>query len=87
MTSTVNLFFASVNIGCADPAGLADFWGKVLGRPATPGVTAPEVMTVGTTDPEGRPQMVFHPALRPRGSSAGSFPPCSPSTTTRKPSG
>lgn len=62
MTSTVNLFFASVNIGCADPAGLADFWGKVLGRPATPGVTAPEVMTVGTTDPESRPQMVFHPA-------------------------
>jgi len=33
MTSTVNLFFASVNIGCADPAGLADFWGKVLARP------------------------------------------------------
>ena len=62
MTSTVNLFFASVNIGCADPASLADFWGKVLGRPATPGVTAPEVMTVGTTDPGGGPQMVFHPA-------------------------
>ena len=62
MTSTANLFFASVNIGCADPAALADFWGKVLDRPVTPGVTAPEVMTVGTTDPEGRPQMVFHPA-------------------------
>ena len=62
MTSTTTLFFASVNIGCADPAALADFWGKVLRRPVTPGVTAPEVMTVGTTDPEGRPQMVFHPA-------------------------
>ena len=62
MTSTVDLYFAAVNIGCADPAALADFWGKVLGRPATPGVTAPEVMTVGTTDPEGGPQMVFHPA-------------------------
>ena len=62
MTSSVNLFFASVNIGSADPARLADFWGKVLGRPATPGVTAPEVMTVGTTDPQSRPQMVFHPA-------------------------
>ena len=62
MTSIANLFFASVNIGCADPTALADFWGKVLGRPVTPGVTAPEVMTVGTTDPESRPQMVFHPA-------------------------
>ena len=62
MTSTVNLFFAAVNIGCADPAGLADFWGKVLGRPVSPGVTAPEVVAVGTTDPGGRPQMVFHPA-------------------------
>jgi predicted enzyme related to lactoylglutathione lyase len=62
MTSTSNLFFASVNIGCADPAALAAFWGKVLGRAVTPGVTAPEVMTVGTTDSESRPQMVFHPA-------------------------
>ena len=62
MTSTVSLYFASVNIGCADPAALADFWGKVLGRPASPGVTAPDVVTVGTTDPAGRPQMVFHPA-------------------------
>ena len=65
MTSTANLFFASVNIGCADPATLAAFWGKVLDRPVTPGVTAPEVMTVGTTDPEGRPQMVFYPAPAP----------------------
>jgi len=62
MTSTVSLFFASVNIGCADSASLADFWGKVLGRPVSPGVTAPDVVTVGTTDPGGRPQMVFHPA-------------------------
>ena len=62
MTSTVDLYFAAVNIGCADPATLADFWGKVLGLPATPGVTAPEVRTVGTTDQGSRPQMVFHPA-------------------------
>jgi predicted enzyme related to lactoylglutathione lyase len=62
MSTTVNLYFAAVNIGCADPAALADFWGKVLGLPATPGVTAPEVRTVGTTDPGSRPQMVFHPA-------------------------
>ena len=62
MTSNVSLFFAAVNLGCADPAGLADFWGKVLGRPVSPGVTAPDVVAVGTTDPGGRPQMVFHPA-------------------------
>ena len=62
MSSTVDLYFAAVNIGCADPATLADFWGKVLGLPATPGVTAPEVRTVGTTDQGSRPQMVFHPA-------------------------
>ena len=62
MTTNVSLFFAAVNIGCADPAGLADFWGKVLGREVTPGVTAPEVRAVGTTDPGARPQMVFHPA-------------------------
>jgi predicted enzyme related to lactoylglutathione lyase len=62
MATNVDLFFAAVNIGCADPAGLAEFWGKVLGLPANPGVTAPEVRTVGTTDPGSRPQMVFHPA-------------------------
>ena len=46
MTTNVSLFFAAVNIGCADPAGLADFWGKVLGREVTPGVTAPEAERV-----------------------------------------
>ena len=62
MSTNVSLYFAAVNLGCADPAALGEFWGKVLGREVTPGVTAPEVVTVGTTDPGGRPQMVFHPA-------------------------
>src|ERR1700744_3403729 len=62
MSTNVSLYFAAVNIGCANPAGLADFWGKVLGLPATPGVTDPEVRTVGTTDGGARPQMVFPPA-------------------------
>jgi predicted enzyme related to lactoylglutathione lyase len=61
MSASVDLYFAAVNLGCADPAVLGEFWGKVLGREVTPGVTAPEVVTVGTTDPGGRPQMVFHP--------------------------
>ena len=59
MSTNVSLYFAAVNIGCANPAGLADFWGKVLGLPAAPGLTAPEVRTVGTTDQGSRPQMVF----------------------------
>jgi predicted enzyme related to lactoylglutathione lyase len=62
MSANVDLYFAAVNLGCADPAALGEFWGSVLGREVTPGVTAPEVVTVGTTDPGGRPQMVFYPA-------------------------
>src|ERR1700727_2434113 len=58
---SVDLFFASVNIGCADPAALAEFWAQVLGREIPPG-TLGGVMGVGTTDPSGRPQMIFHPA-------------------------
>ena len=62
MSANVDLYFAAVNLGCADPAALGEFWGKVLGHEVTPGVTAPQVVTVGTTDPGGRPQMVFYPA-------------------------
>ena len=28
MTATVSVSFAALNIDCADPAALADFWGK-----------------------------------------------------------
>lgn len=56
-----NLFFASVNIGCADPAAQADFWGKVLGREVAPGVLA-GAWLVGSTEEGSRPQMVFFPA-------------------------
>ncbi|HEY2058366.1 MAG TPA: VOC family protein [Amycolatopsis sp.] len=34
---SVSLGFAALNFDCVDPAALADFWGKVLGRPASPG--------------------------------------------------
>jgi predicted enzyme related to lactoylglutathione lyase len=61
MTVDVSTFFASVNIGCADPASLAEFWGKVLDREVTPGFLE-GVMAVGTTDPGSRPQMIFFPA-------------------------
>src|ERR1700749_106867 len=40
MTTTVNLSVAALTIDCADPAALADFWGKALGRPVAPGGVA-----------------------------------------------
>jgi predicted enzyme related to lactoylglutathione lyase len=48
-TTTVDLSWGSVNIGSADPARLADFWGKVLGRPVSPGFT-PGTRTVDPPD-------------------------------------
>ena len=37
MTTTVSLSFTALTIDSADPAALADFWGKALGRPVSPG--------------------------------------------------
>ncbi|MGW1506060.1 VOC family protein [Streptomyces mirabilis] len=52
------LSVASLTIDCADPAALADFWGKVLGRPVSPGATA-ENATLDATDPASGPKMFF----------------------------
>src|SRR5262245_40337934 len=46
----VSLAFAALNIDCADPPALAHFWGKVLGRPVSPGAVAGD-MAVDATDP------------------------------------
>ena len=56
----VSLGFAALNIDCADPAALADFWGKVLGRPVSPGAVAGD-MAVDATDPASGPRLIFHP--------------------------
>ncbi len=40
MTTTVSLSVAALTIDSADPAALADFWGKALGRPVSPGKVA-----------------------------------------------
>jgi hypothetical protein len=40
MITTVSLRFAALTIGSADPAALADFWGKALGRPVCPAAVA-----------------------------------------------
>ena len=38
--TTVSLSFAALTIDASDPAALADFWGKALGRPVSPGAVA-----------------------------------------------
>ena len=64
MTATVSLSFAALNIDCADPAVLADFWGKALGRPVSPGAV-PGDMAVEATDPESGPRLILHPVPEP----------------------
>jgi predicted enzyme related to lactoylglutathione lyase len=59
MTTTVSLSFAALTIDCADPAALADFWGKALGRPVSPGAIAGDT-AVDITGPESGPRMILH---------------------------
>lgn len=49
---------AALTVDCADPAALADFWGKVLNRPVSPGSTS-ENATLDATDPVSGPKMFF----------------------------
>jgi hypothetical protein len=63
-TPAVSLGFAALNIDCADPAALADFWGKVLGRPVSPGAVAGD-MAVDATDPASGPRLILHPVANP----------------------
>ena len=60
----VSLGFAALNIDCADPAALADFWGKALGRPVSPGAVAGD-MAVDATDPASGPRLIFHAVPEP----------------------
>jgi hypothetical protein len=60
----VSLGFAALNFDSADPAGLAEFWGKVLGRPVSPGAVVGD-MAVDATDPASGPRLIFHPVPRP----------------------
>jgi hypothetical protein len=59
MTTTVSLSFAALTIDSADPATLADFWGKALGRPVSPGAVAGDT-AVDVTSPESGPRMILH---------------------------
>lgn len=59
----VSLSFAALNFDSVDPAALAEFWGKVLGRPAVPGLL-PGGFAVEETDPASGPRLIFLPASR-----------------------
>jgi predicted enzyme related to lactoylglutathione lyase len=60
----VSLSVAALSIDCADPAALAEFWGKALGRPVSPGAVAGD-MAVDATDPAQGPRLIFHEVPQP----------------------
>jgi hypothetical protein len=64
MTTTVSLSFAALTIDSVDPAALADFWGKVLGRPVSPGAVAGDT-AVDVTGPDSGPRMILHNPTAP----------------------
>ena len=66
MTATVSLSVAALSIDCADSAAVADFWGKALGRPVSPGAVAGDT-AVDATDPASGPRMLLHNAPEPKG--------------------
>src|ERR1700733_1344117 len=66
MTTTVSLSVAALTIDCADPAALADFWGKALGRPVSPGAVAGDT-AVDATGPDSGPRMLLRNVPEPKG--------------------
>jgi predicted enzyme related to lactoylglutathione lyase len=61
----VGVTVAALSVDCADPATLADFWGKVLGRPVSPG-PSPDTMVVDAADPAGGPRLFFNKVPEPK---------------------
>ena len=59
MTTSVSLSFPALTIDAAHPAALADFWGKALGRPVSPGAV-PGDTAVDATGPDSGPRMILH---------------------------
>jgi hypothetical protein len=59
MTTTVSVSVAALTIDSADPPALADFWGKALGRPVSPGAVAGDT-AVDVTGPDSGPRMILH---------------------------
>ncbi len=65
MTTTPSLSVAALTIDSADPAALADFWGKALGRPVSPGAVAGDT-AVDTAGPDSGPRMILHNPPEPK---------------------
>ena len=65
-TTSVSLSVAALAIDSADPAALAGFWGKALGRPVSPGAVAGDT-AVDATGPESGPRMLLHNVPEPKG--------------------
>ena len=63
--SAVRLSVAALSVDCTDPAALAEFWGKVLGRPVTPG-PSPENVVVEATEPTSGPRLFFNAVPEPK---------------------
>ena len=71
MTTTASLSFAALTIDAADPAVLADFWGKALGLPVVPGAVAGDTaidvaglrMVLHNPPGSGTPKNSVHPVL------------------------
>ena len=66
MTTAVSLSVAALTVDCADPVALADFWGKALGRPVSPGAVAGDT-SVDATGPDSGPRMLLRSAPEPKG--------------------
>jgi predicted enzyme related to lactoylglutathione lyase len=66
MTTTARVSVAALTIDSADPAALADFWGKALGRPVSPGAVAGDT-AVDAVGPESGPRMLLHNVPEPKG--------------------
>src|SRR5260370_40208273 len=65
MPTTVDLSVAALTIDSADPAALADFWGKALGRPVSPGAVAGDT-AVDAAGPDSGPRMILHHPPEPK---------------------
>ena len=63
--TTVSLSVAALTVDSDDPAALADFWGKALGRPVRPGAIAGDT-AVDATGPESGPEMILHNPREPK---------------------
>ena len=59
MNTNVSGSVAALTIDSADPAALADFWGKALGHPVSPGAITGDI-SVDAPSPESGPRLILH---------------------------